>query len=75
MWNFTISNNSILQRCTRFLKCLLSVTDRELNRPHNLVLVLLFDLFSFGSKKSKLKEKLGETFPLLGLSLVTVVGD
>ena len=36
---------------------------------------LLFDLFSFGSKENKLKEKLGETFPLLGFSLVTVVDD
>lgn len=75
VWNFTISNSSILQRCTRFLKCLLNVTIGELNQPHVLVFVLPFDLFSFGSKENKLKEKLGETFPLLGFSLVTVVDD
>lgn len=75
MWNFTISKSPILQRLTRFLKCLLNVTVRELNQPHILVFVLLFDLFSFGSKENKLKEKLGETFPLLGFSLVTVVED
>lgn len=75
IWNFTISKSPILQRCTRFLKCLLNVTVRELNQPHVLVFVLLFDLFSFGSKENKLKEILGKTFPLLGFNLVTVVED